>query len=266
MSTATLEQFKETQKEVWAFFAPLEAFTTEPASLLVNFSKVSKGHKVLDVACGTGVVAVTAALHGAEVSAIDICPKLLERAEENSKIAGTEISFKEGDAEALPYPDQSFDFVLSQFGHMFAPRPEVVTSEMLRVLKKGGTIAFSTWPPEMYTAKMFKLVTKYLPPPEGVSPPALWGDPKIIQERLGNAVTDILFDRQVLYSPSLSPWHSVLKSETTAGPLIKLKEKLEVEDPQKLKMFRDELRGIIEQYRVGNTVHQHFIMTRAKKA
>lgn len=261
----SLEQFKQTQREGWSVFGPLEAITTEPASNLVKFAGVERGRKVLDVGCGTGVVAVTAALLGAEVSGIDICPTLLERANENSKIAGVVVSYKEGDVEELPYPDESFDFVLSQFGHMFAPRPEIATSEMLRVLKKGGTIAFSTWPPHLFTGMMFKLVSKHLPPPEGVSPPPLWGDPNIIRERLGDRVENIVFDEQCLLSPSLSPGHSVLKFETTAGPLVKLKEKLEVEDPKKLEEFRSEFRALVSHYRRGNTVYQHFLMTRAQK-
>ena len=264
MNTA-LDKFKQNQREGWAVFGPLEAITTEPASMLVQFAGVTRGKRVLDVGSGTGVVAVTAALRGAEVSAIDICPALLERAHENAAIAHVEVAFLEGDVEILPYPNDSFDYVLSQFGHMFAPRPELAIKEMLRVLKPGGVIAFSTWPPELYTGKMFSLVAKYLPPPEGVAPPPLWGEPSIIKERLGTAVREILFDRQVLLTPSLSPRHSILKFESTAGPLVKLREKLEVEDPKLLEQFRSELCGLIEQHRRGNTIYQHFLMTRAIK-
>ncbi len=132
------------QREGWALFAPLETFTTMTAARLVSYAQVRAGQSVLDVACGTGVVALTAARAGATVRGLDLAPALLERARENAALAGVEIEFREGDAEALPCADASFDVVLSQFGHIFAPRPEVATAELLRVLKPGGTIAFST--------------------------------------------------------------------------------------------------------------------------
>src|SRR5579872_1277204 len=164
--------------------------TTRPAAQLVKFAEVSAGQRVLDVACGTGVVAVTAALRGAKVCGLDLTPTLIERANKNARIAGVDVEFVEGDAEALPYPDASFDVVLSQYGHIFAPRPAVVVNEMLRVLKTGGRIAFSTWPPEHFTGRMFAFVGRHAPPPPpGVEPPApppLWGDPNVVRERLGS--------------------------------------------------------------------------------
>ena len=128
---------------------------------LVKFAAVDSGQRVLDVACGTGVVAVTAARRGAKVSGLDLTPVLIERARKNASIAGVDIDFVEGDAEALPYPDASFDVVLSQFGHIFAPRPAGVVKEMLRVLKPGGRIAFSTWPPEHFTGRMFAFIARH---------------------------------------------------------------------------------------------------------
>src|SRR6202142_959500 len=144
----TLKQFKEMQRQGWAHFAPLEALTIPQAAKLVRHAGVRAGQKVLDVGCGTGVVAVTAARMGAQVSGLDLTPELLERARANSQIAEVQVDWREGDAEQLPYGDGAFDVVLSQFGHIFAPRSAVARGEMLRVLKPGGTIAFSTWPPE----------------------------------------------------------------------------------------------------------------------
>lgn len=256
-------KFKESQREGWAFFAPLEVITIQPAGHLVEFSGVAPGQRVLDVGCGTGVAAITAALRGAEVEGLDLCPTLLERAIQNSQIAGVEISFREGDVESLPYDDAEFDCVLSQFGHMFAPQPTLAVREMLRVLKPGGTIAFSTWPPELFTGQMFGLVGKYLPPPDGAAPPPLWGDPQIIRERLGDQVTELRFSREVLHCPALSIEHLVAKFESTAGPIIKLKQKLSVEDPAALNRFREELKSLTSGYVRLNTLHQHFLMTRA---
>src|SRR5271169_3074411 len=174
------EKFKSFQREAWSSFVPVEIMTTPPAARLVKFAEVKAGERVLDVACGTGVVAITAALRGAKVAGLDLTPALIERARKNADIAGVDVEFIEGDAEALPYPDGSFDVVLSQYGHMFAPRPAVAVREMLRVLKKGGRIAFSTWPPEHFTGQMFAFVARHVPPPPGVAPPPMWGDPNVI--------------------------------------------------------------------------------------
>lgn len=262
---STLQKYKDSQREGWAQFGPLEAITLVPAWHLVEFSQVKSGHKVLDVGCGTGVVAVTAALRGAHVQALDLCPALLDQAHKNAALAQVEIEFQEGDVEELPFNDNSFDVVLSQFGHMFAPRPEVALRQMLRVLRPGGIIAFSTWPTELYTAQMFALVSKYMPAPAEIAAPTLWGDPNVIKQRFGQSVSDIVFDRQVMLSPSLSVQHSIAKSEVTAAPLIKLREKYEVEDPKVLENFRREYAALISLYRKGNLIHQHYLMTRAIK-
>src|ERR1700722_20393907 len=110
-------QFKAMQREGWNLFLPLEQFTMIPAGKLVAFAKITPGQAVLDVACGTGVVAISAARAGARVRALDLSPTLLERARENARVTGVEVDFVAGDAEALPYPDAAFDVVLSQFGH-----------------------------------------------------------------------------------------------------------------------------------------------------
>src|SRR5437763_15232206 len=198
-------KFKQTQREGWSHFHPLAAMTTPTAAKLVNFASIKAGQRVLDVACGTGVVAVTCARRGARVSGLDLTPDLLETARENARLAAVEIDFHEGDAEQLPFSDSEFDAVLSQFGHMFAPRPEVAVAEMLRVLKPGGTIAFSTWPPDRFIGRAFALTASYMPPPPpGVMPPPLWGDEKIVRERLGDRVKDISFERGPMLRPALS--------------------------------------------------------------
>src|SRR6185503_14963347 len=162
--------------------------TTSVAAPLVKHARVRAGLRVLDVGCGTGVVAVTAARQGARATGLDLSPALLDRARENSQIAGVDIDWREGDAEDLPFEDGAFDVVLSQFGHIFAPRPDVAVAQMLRVLKPGGTVAFATWPPELFTGRMFMITMRYAPPPPpGIAPPPLWGDPKIVSERLGTA-------------------------------------------------------------------------------
>jgi len=191
-------KFKAAQRESWSSFVPVEAWTTPPAAKLVKFAQVQPGQRVLDIGCGTGVVAISAARHGAKVSGLDLTPVLVERARKNAGVAGVDVEFIEGDAEAPPYPDNTFDLVLSQFGHMFAPRPAVVVREMLRVLKPGGRIAFSTWPPEHVIGQMFALVARNLPPPPADAEPYAAARPllpKSLPEALDALDNEPLFRR-----------------------------------------------------------------------
>lgn len=270
MTTAETDPFaafKAAQREAWAVFAPVEITTTIPAAKLVKFAEAGAGQSVLDVACGTGVVAVTAACRGAKASGLDLTPALLDRARHNSSVAGVDIEFLEGDAEALPYPDASFDVVLSQFGHIFAPRPDVALKEMLRVLKPGGRIAFSTWPPEHFVGRMFSFVARHLPPSGRVppAPPPLWGDPNVVRERFGASVVDLLFRRDNLVAPALSLHHFRTAQEATIGPLTKVIQSLQ-DDPGRLARFRAEYEAMARDIFEDNTVRMPFLMTRATKA
>ncbi|MGD0963368.1 MAG: class I SAM-dependent methyltransferase [Candidatus Acidiferrales bacterium] len=260
------EAFKSQQKQSWSRFAPIEMITMFPAARLVKFAGVTVGQRVLDVGCGTGVVAITAARMGAKVTGIDLTPELLERARHNSTVAALDMDWREGDVEKMPFADGEFDVVLSQFGHMFAPQPAVAIAEMLRVLKSGGTIAFSTWPPDLFMGRMFAMTARYTPPPPpGVAPPVQWGDQAIIRERLGNAVTGITFENGLMLSPALSPQHFRAVTEQTVGPLINLVEMMGSSDPAKLAAFRAEYDAGIAEYFRDNSVQQGYLTTRAKK-
>jgi SAM-dependent methyltransferase len=261
-----LTQFKEAQRQSWAHFVPVEIFTTPTAARLIKHAKIAAGQRVLDVACGTGVVAITAARAGARVSGLDLTPQLLERARENARLATVEIDLREGDAEELPFNDGLFDVVVSQFGHMFAPRPDVALNEMLRVLKPGGTIAFSTWPPELFIGRAFALISRYAPPPpSGVAPPPLWGDPNVVRERLGKSVRDIVFDRDCMLVQALSAAHFRTFFEQSAGPVIRLVEALSASDPARLSELRREFEKLVEEYFRDNLVRQDYLLTRAMK-
>jgi ubiquinone/menaquinone biosynthesis C-methylase UbiE len=260
------ESFKAAQKEGWVHFAPFEAHTTPCAAQLVKRAGVRAGQRVLDVACGTGVVSVTAARLGARVTGLDLTPELLERARENARIAGVQIDWHEGDVEHLPFDNAAFDAVLSEFGHMFAPRPEVAIGEMLRVLKPGGTIAFSTWPPAFFSGRMFALTASYLPPPPpGVASPALWGDPSTVRQRLGQAVKDIHFDSATMLTPALSPSHHRIAAEKSSGAVVRLAAALGSSDPARLEQFRREYEALITEYFEDNVLRQAYLITRATK-
>jgi SAM-dependent methyltransferase len=260
-----LEQFKAGQRQAWGSFSPFELVTSTTAPRLVGFAGVRAGQQVLDVGCGTGVVAITARRRGARVTGIDLTPELLQRARENAAIADVDIEWHEGDVESLPFDDGAFDMVLSQFGHMFAPRHEVATREMLRVLKPGGLLAFSTWPPELCLGRLFILIGRYLPPPPAfVSPPPQWGDPNIVRDRLGPAVRDLVFDRGVMRFPALSPAHFRVFYEVNAAPFLRVVQTFQ-SDPERLATFRGELEQIVSQFFEDNIVRQDYLMTRATK-
>jgi SAM-dependent methyltransferase len=259
-----IAKMKEAAREGWAGFVPFESVTGSVAPILVNFAGVRGAANVLDVACGTGVVALSAARLGATVTGADLTPALLERARVNAELAGLKAEFREADVEALPFPDASFDFVLSQFGHMFGPRPDLTLSEMLRVLVPGGTIAFSTWPPELMTGQMFALMGRHAPPPpEGVGSPIAWGDPTVVRERLAGVTQDLTFDRGRMHFQALSPAHMREFLESNAGPVQAIARSL---DADTLVTFRSELDSLIASYFRENIVRQDFLMTRATKA
>lgn len=265
MSQDSFAEFKARQRELWSSFAPTATFTTPTAAHLVQFAGVQPGEAVLDVGCGTGVVALTAARAGAHVSALDLTPELLEHARENEEIARCgKINWTEGDAESLPYPNASFDVVVSQFGHMFAPRAEVAISEMRRVLKPGGRVAFATWPPEHLVGRFFGLVARHSPPPpEGAAPPPLRGVISVVTERLSKGFHPPFFDRGVMKVPGLSLPHLWQYMSHSIGPLQKLVERL-ANAPEQLNAVQEEFYELIAPYFKGNLVHQSYLLTRAQ--
>jgi len=265
-ATQALVGYKEAQKLVWSGFAPLATMTTPAAARLVRHARVHAGQRVLDVACGTGVVAITAARLGAQVTGLDLTPPLLQHARENAETAGAQVDWHEGDVEDLPFGDETFDVVLSQFGHIFAPRPGVAISEMLRVLKRGGTVAFSTWPPNLFVGRLFALVAHYLPaPPPGAKPPQWWGEPAYVRDLLGERVADVSFDTGRMWVPALSPQHSRAMTERSGGPVVKLVEMLTATDPERLASLRTELEAIAADYFEDNTIRQDYLLTRARR-
>ena len=267
MNIDPIEQFKSKQRETWTMgnFGDMAVFTTPVAGHLVRYARVTGGQSVLDVGTGTGVVAITARNLGAKVTGLDLTPALLAQARESATLAGhRDIAWQEGDAEALPFPNASFDVVLSQFGHMFAPRPEVAVSEMLRVLKPGGVIAFATWPGEQLIGRLFSLNAKYVPPPQGVPSPVQWGDVATVRQRLGDSVINLHSERGIMGIPALSPKHLRLFQEAKTGPFIRAVQALQHE-PARLEAWRKEVDEMVSEYLHDNVVRHEYLLTRAIK-
>jgi SAM-dependent methyltransferase len=151
---------------------------------------VEPGQKVLDVGCGTGQLALIAARAGVQVSGCDIATNSIQRARIRASQEQLTATFDEGDAEALPYADAQFDVVTSLLGAMFAPRPNLVASELVRVCKPGGKIAMANWTPQGFIGQMFKIIARYIAP-NGMPSPVLWGDQATVHERLRDGVLDL---------------------------------------------------------------------------
>ena len=147
------------------------------------------------MACGSGQVAHWAARDGVNVTGVDIAPNLVQRAQARARAEGLDAHFMEGDAEALPFQDANFDVVVSLVGAMFAPRPELVARELLRVCSPGGTIAMGNWTREGFIGQMFKTFAKFIAP-SGMPAPVLWGDEAVVRERLGYGVSDLTMTRR----------------------------------------------------------------------
>lgn len=166
---------------------------------------IAPGCQLLDVACGSGQVALMAARDGIEVTGVDIASNSVERARVRAQAAGLSARFEEADAEALPFGDASFDMVVSLIGAMFAPRPQVVAQELLRVCAPGGTIAMANWTPQGFIGQMFKAVSRFIAP-SGMPAPVLWGDEASVRERLGHGLSELsLTRRQYLFDYPFPP-------------------------------------------------------------
>jgi SAM-dependent methyltransferase len=181
--------------------------------------RLGYGERVLDVACGTGNLALPAARAGAAVCAIDLAPNLLSQLEERASAEDLLIDVAEGNAEALPYPDERFATVVSMFGAMFAARPERVAAELLRVTRQGGRIAMANWAPTGFVGQMLKATSTYMPPPPGVPSPMLWGDESTVRQRLARASDMRLTRRMMSFEYPLPPEGVVDLFQRWYGPM-----------------------------------------------
>lgn len=222
--TPELEALKSRLKATWSAgdFGQIAKSTAAGAAEFIERLHLQPGMKVLDVACGSGNLALPAARAGAAVTGIDIAPNLIKQARENAEREGLKIQFDEGDAEALPYDDASFDAVVTMFGAMFAPRPVLVAAELKRVCKPSGFVAMANWTPTGFVGRMFKTVAGHFPPPAGMPPPVLWGDDATVRERLQDGFSKIeTNERTITFKFPFPPADVVEHFRTYFGPVQK---------------------------------------------
>jgi SAM-dependent methyltransferase len=178
------------------------------------------GEQVLDVACGSGNAALAAARRFCQVTGIDYVPALLDRARRRATAEGLTATFREADAEDLPFADDTFDVVLSTCGAMFAPDQEQTAREMLRVCRPGGRIGMVNWTPDSYVGALFRALGRHVPPPPGVRPPVLWGTEERLRELFGPDVT-IAAPRRAFHWRFPSAGHQAEFFAACYGPVTK---------------------------------------------
>lgn len=267
-TSSEMEAIRSRLKSTWEAgdFSEVAKIIENAAVEFVGRLDIKPGMKVLDVACGSGNLSIPAAKNGADVTGIDIADNLVEAAKKRAAELGLDIKFEQGDAEAMPYADNSFDVVMSMFGAMFAPRPEVTAAELVRVCKPGGTIAMANWTPTGFSGQMFKTSSKYLPPP--AIPPVLWGDAETVRERFGDMVTDLqMTPRPAEFEYDFGPAQVVEFFRKYFGPTVMAFKAIPAENHE---AYRSDLEAIWTEHNLNTdgTTHvtSEFLEVIARKA
>lgn len=222
LDAATHANLKARQLATWSAgdFAAVGSLINITSELLCETVDLRSGERVLDIATGSGNTALAAARRFTDTTGVDFVPALLERARARAEAEGLPVDFVEGDAEALPIPDDSIDVVLSTFGVMFAPDHRLAAAEMLRVLRPGGRIGLTAWTPEGAAGAMFKVSAAHLPPPPpGFTPPVLWSTETHVRSLFPDAEITIVPRELKLRYPSAEFWLQYFRMHF--GPVIK---------------------------------------------
>lgn len=261
MTTATTDVLTDRTRATWSsgdFGKIAKSYEPGAADFIARLN-IQADEKVLDVACGTGNLAIPAARSGAQVTGIDIAPNLVEQAQAWARAEGLTVRFEEGNAEQMPYADASFDTVVTMFGAMFAPRPDATAAELLRVTRAGGRIAMANWTPDGFIGQMFKIMGKHVPPapaPNGPPPsPIQWGNEAMVAERLGGQITSLrCTPRTITFNFPFSPAATVEYFRTYYGPTLRAFATLNTDAQEAL---RNDLVQLWTQHnRSGNGVTQ----------
>ncbi|HEU4450004.1 MAG TPA: methyltransferase domain-containing protein, partial [Gaiellaceae bacterium] len=248
MATLEVESLKAVHRTTWAagdYAAVAEVVDVVAPDHLVDRAGVRAGHRTLDVATGTGNVAVRTAAAGAPTIGLDLTPELLEIGRRRAGGLGVEVEWVVGDAEQLPFEDAGFDRVLSAFGVQFTPRHEVTARELVRVCKPGGVIGLCNWTPESAIGELLAILGRSLPPPPGyASPPPLWGSEEHVRALFADDDVELEFERATTPFAFDSAEHWAAFMETNYGPMLKARERLCAEGTWE--GCREEIVGMME--------------------
>ena len=231
-----MAQVKQMMKAMWTSgdFGQIAKHMEGEAEKFVARLGLKPGMRVLDVGCGTGNQAIPAARTGAQVTGVDIAPNLLAQAAERAEREGLTVDFREADAEALPFADAEFDVVMSMFAAIFAPRPELVVSELLRVCRPGGLIAMGNWTPDGLVAKQNGIMARFVPPPPGSSNPFDWGDESVVRTRFGDRAEVTCTHRPFIFDLPLAPEEAGEFFRRYLGPMHIVMSRLDDNGKQQL--------------------------------
>lgn len=238
-------------RSVWTSgdFLPIARSFAAGAEAFIARLALRPGESLLDVACGTGNLAIPAARTGACVTGVDIAPNLIAQARLEARIAGCSAAFEVGDAEALPYLDDQFDTTVTMFGAMFAYRPERAVAELLRVTRSGGRVAMANWMPDGFVGQMLRAHAALVPLPSGVPSPLEWGEEDVIRTRFGGGVTALTCTRRPLELRFPFPPAAVTELFATAyGPTVAV---LRAAGPDEASRLRQELAALFQHHNVA---------------
>ncbi len=245
-------ELKKKQRATWALgeYDRIADGLTISTDQTMRVAIIHPGERVLDLATGTGITAIAARERGAKVTGVDITPELLDVARSKANKAGLgDIDFREGDAEALPFADASFDVVVSTCGHMFAPDQLKVAAELARVTRPGGRVVFLAWTSEGGLGGWFRITNKHVPPPAGLASPFNWGDPDKVRQLLGSAFRDLTFTNGDCPQFGASPEEIWELFSTRYGPTVRAVASLQGDA---LSAFRSELLSYLGGYRAAD--------------
>ena len=240
---------KDIQKRMWSLGDYRElARQFEPTAVaLVEACGVEPGMEVLEVAAGTGNLALAAARRGARVVASDLTPRMVELGRERSAAEGLDIEWLEADAEDLPFDDGRFDIAASTFGAQFAPRPQVAAAELFRVVRSGGMVGLANWTPQGYLGRQIEIASSYAPPmpPAGIPSPLLWGEPEVVRERLGQLAGSVELQPRMVPTRFDSKQAAREFQERYNGPLIALPNTL---PPERYAALMTQFGELVDQF------------------